>query len=104
MFDEILVDGLSCVLGQFEFYRPAGLSLANNGAVHTLAIGAHFVGFKPHHVATSQFAIDGHIEQGKIPDLVCQLQSGTDCPDMLRLKRGLLTGQLAFVRRDVISG
>ena len=50
-------------------------------------------------VARTQFAVDGQIEDGEIPDPRRKLQTDANGPDFLELQRRLLTRQSAFVPR-----
>jgi hypothetical protein len=49
--------------------------------------------------SASSTAIDGEVEQSKLPDSMIELQSNPDSPDLLQLQRGLLAEQFAFVPR-----
>jgi len=50
-----------------------------------------------HKVTTAQLAVDRKIKQGKISDFLRDLESYTDCPDLLAPERRFLSNQLAFV-------
>jgi len=50
-------------------------------------------------VASAQLAVDPQIEQGKLSEPALHLKTDANCPDLLKLERGLLPDQLALVSR-----
>jgi len=62
----MLVDCLTRLLGQLEPHRAPGFLLANRRTVEGIAIGGHVVDADSHHVATTQLAVDGEVEESQI--------------------------------------
>jgi hypothetical protein len=60
---DIVVDGLSGLLGQFKPYGTSGFSLAYSGSIDGVAIGCNVIDLDGDNVAASKFAVDGEIEQ-----------------------------------------
>jgi hypothetical protein len=54
-------------------------------------------------VATAQLAVDGQIEQREIAEITGELKTRPDRPDLLRLKRPLLTDEPALVARRFLG-
>jgi len=50
----------------------------------------HVLDAKADQIAAAQLAIDGEVEERKLPDSMFELQSNPDRPDLLQLQRGLL--------------
>ena len=54
---------------------------------------------QPDQIAAAQLAVDGQVEQGKVAQFAAELEPDPDGPDFLRLQRGFLAAQFAFVPR-----
>jgi hypothetical protein len=82
---------LSSLLGDLELDRSLGLLLHHYGPMkYASALGEVFDS-KTHQVTAAEFAIDRQIEQCKVSQAFGQLQSNSDCPDLLQLQRLFLT-------------
>jgi hypothetical protein len=86
-------------LGQFESDGPAGLALADGGAVDGVAVGRHVIDAQRHEIAAAQLAVDGEVEQGQVSGTPLQLQLRPDGPHVTGPQRWLRTGELALVAR-----
>jgi hypothetical protein len=51
-------------------------------------------------VAGAQLTVDAQIEQGQLSEPALHLKTDANCPDLLKLERGLLPNQLAQ-QRDI---
>ncbi len=75
---QIIVESLPRLLGQFELHRVAGLLLTNRRAINGIATRRNVVDLDSHHVAASQLAIDGEIEEGQISFTALDPQPGSN--------------------------
>jgi hypothetical protein len=48
-------------------------------------------------ITAAELAINGHIGQGKVTEIVCDLKTHADRPDMLWLKRSFLAADAALI-------
>ena len=71
---QMLVDGLSRLLREFEPHRPTGLLLPNSCPVSGVAMRSHVVDADGHHVAAAQLAIDGEIKKSEVTGAPLQLK------------------------------
>jgi hypothetical protein len=85
------------LLGDLELDRPTGFLLNNSSAVANMPSHAYVVDPEPHKVAAAQLAIDREIEQGEVAAMVFELESDSDRPDLLWLKRALLADEPPLV-------
>ncbi len=92
-------------LRQLELDRPLRLSLHDHRTGQNLVAVRDVANTQIDEVATPQFAVDREVEHCQVANLMRALKLNTDCPDVLRLERRLLTDQLAFVPGfPVLSG
>ena len=98
---QIPINRLSGLLGQFEFDRPPCLALPDDCSLVAVAIGGNLVHCQTHDVATAKLAIDSSIEQGQVAELIRNLQSCSNGPNIFRFQRCLLTCQPAFAPRCI---
>jgi hypothetical protein len=66
------------LLGNLKLHRPLGFPLHHNRAGGDMTAQDHVVDAKADQIAASQLAIDGEVEQRKLPDSVIELQSNPD--------------------------
>jgi hypothetical protein len=52
-----------------------------------------------HEITAAERAVDGHTGQGKVAEIICDLKTHADRPDMLWLKRSFLADDVALIRR-----
>jgi len=88
---------LSCRFRNFELNRPLCLLLQHDCAgLHRLAV-THIPYSQLYQVTPPKLAVDGKVEECKLPSTVGELQANSDRPDFLRLEWELLANELAFV-------
>ena len=92
------------LVGQLKPHRPTSLLLPNSRAVHRVAAWRYIVDTNGYHVAATQLAVDGEIEQREIPLATLHLQLGSDRPDMTGPQRRLSANELALVPWCATSG
>jgi hypothetical protein len=84
-------------LHDFELDRSPCLFLDHGATVSHPAAGAYVVDLQANQIATSEFAVDREVEQGKTSFLALQLKPNPNSPDIFRLERALLADQAALV-------
>jgi hypothetical protein len=88
------------LLCNLELHRRARLTLKDERAgTHLIALH-HIFDAKMHEIAATQFAVDRKVEQRQITNAIGDLQPYTDGPNLPRLERRLLPGDLALVPRN----
>lgn len=73
------------LLGDLELDRPLGLLLHHYGPVKYASALGEIFDSKTHQVTTAELAVDRQVEQCKVSQAFGQLQSNSDCPDLLKL-------------------
>jgi len=71
---QVVINRLSGLLGKFKSNRPLSFSLAHRRPFDVIAVGSNVIGSNGDKVATSQFAIDGKIEERKLAHLSLDLE------------------------------
>src|SRR5262245_13038162 len=94
---KIVVESLAGHLSQLEPDRPAGLSLADIGAVNSVAVGCHVIDPDRDEIATSQLAVDRQVEQRQVARAALQLQLGPDGPYVSWPQRRLWAREFALI-------
>lgn len=90
---------LSGLLGDLELHRTACLPLHHGAAGSYSSIEGHVVDPKSDEVTGSQFAVEGQVEQGQIPNPMSDLEPDPNGPNLFCLERRLRSDQLASVPR-----
>ncbi len=98
---EIIIDGLSGLLGYLELNGSSRLPLSYRCAIIGTPVRGNIFDLEAYNIATTQLTIDGEIEEGEVSLALGQLQPGSYCPDMSCLKRWFGAGEFAFVPRVV---
>ena len=88
---------IPCVLRQFELNGLTGFTLDDGDALFHLLAADQVPNGEPNKVTSSQFAVDGDVEKRQVTQIAGQFQSCTDCPNLFRQERSLLTDDAAFV-------
>jgi hypothetical protein len=91
------VHGLTCLLRQFKPDGSPGLFLPNGRPIGGIAIRSNVLDLEGDDITTSQFAVDGQIEQGQITRSLVNLELGPYRPDVFLSQRRLGSNQLSFV-------
>jgi len=78
---DVVVDGLTGLLGHLEPDRLAGLLLAHRRAIDSMSVRRHIFHLEADDVAASQFAIDGQIEHREIACSSFDLQLAPNRPN-----------------------
>ena len=94
---QVVVERVARHLGQLEADGPAGLALADSGAVDGVAVGRHVIDAQRDQIAAAQLAVDGEVEQRQVAGTPLQLQLRPDGPHVAGPQRRLGTGELALV-------
>jgi hypothetical protein len=68
------------LLGDLELNGLVGFLLHNRRAFQRLVTMSHIPYFELDKVTASQFAVNGQIEQGQLPEIVGELQPDPDFP------------------------
>ena len=80
---QIVVESLPHLLRQLKFYGMASLLLANCRPINGIATWCNIINFDGDHVAASELAVDGEIEEGQVALSALDLKPRSDGPDML---------------------
>jgi hypothetical protein len=88
------LDGLACLLGQFELDRPGGFLLHDYGPFSHAVVRDDIAELQGHQVAIAQLAIEGEVKQRKVTSISLKLEADTNGPNLLGHKRGFLSDQL----------
>lgn len=91
------LEGLSRCFSDLEANRLTRLALGDGGALLHPPCREDIPHLPANQVADAKFAVDGHIEQGKITSVVCHLEADTERPYMLRQQGALLADDVPFV-------
>jgi len=78
--------------GLLSHFKPNGLScllLANGRPIYCIAVGRDILDFQCNDIASPKLAIDGQVEQRKVPRFSLCLEFAPYGPDMLRRSGGL---------------
>jgi hypothetical protein len=81
--DQVFIDRLPRLLGEFEPYGPTSFPLAHGSPLHCMAIRSNVIDPDGNEVATPKLAVDGEIEQRQLSHLSLKLEPGSYGPDML---------------------
>lgn len=92
------------LLGDFELDRSPGLLLDHGAAVANPGTGAHVIHLQADEIAAAKLAVDRKVEQSKIALTALQLKPDPNCPDIFRLQRALLAGQVTLVPWSLLDG
>jgi hypothetical protein len=68
-------------------YGPASLLLDDHAALPWRTSSNHIADPKGHDITSSQFTVQGHVEQRQVTEAALNLQSNTDAPNMHRSER-----------------
>jgi hypothetical protein len=90
------------LFGDLKPYRPAGLLLADRRSLNGVSVRGNILDFETDDIATTQFAVDGKIEQRQVALAVRHLKFGAYRPDVFWPERRLRPGQLALVPRGTL--
>ena len=96
---QIVIDGLTGLLSQFEANRPPCLLLPDSSPVHCVAVWGDIIHSDGHDIASSQLAADREIEQREVAVPSRDLELRPDRPDMARAEGWLGADQLSLVPR-----
>jgi hypothetical protein len=77
--------------------RATGLALRDGGSFHHTPCGENVADLQRDQITAAQLAVDGHVEQRKIPQVAGHLEAHADGPHMLRQERSLLADCAALV-------
>jgi len=94
---DVIVDRFTGLLRHLKLDGLAGLFLTHGCSVDRVTMRRNVLHPQADDVAASELAIDGEIEHGQVACSPCDLQFGSDRPDVLRPKRRLGTNQLVFI-------
>jgi hypothetical protein len=94
---------LARALGDLEPDRPLRLALDDRSAFLDMAGGVDVSNLQAHEVTTSQFTVDGEVEQRQVSVVLSDLKANTNGPDGLRHQRSLLANDTAFVPSGTAS-
>ena len=75
---QIVVDGLTGLIGQLELDRPAGFLLPYRCAVDGISVRCNVFDLEGDDIAAAQLAVDGEIEHGEVAGSSLDQQSGSD--------------------------
>ena len=81
---QVLVEGLSRLIGELKPHRQAGLPLAHSCAIERVAIRRHVFDANSDDVTAAQLAIDRKVEEREVPFASLDPQLGSDGPYMVR--------------------
>jgi hypothetical protein len=95
-FDPAL-HGFSCLFSDLELDGPLGLALHDRSTFFHMARHQDISHLEPHEITASELAVDGHIEEGKVANVIGDLKAHADRPDVLWQKRTFLTNDPAFI-------
>jgi len=96
---EIGVNGLTCLLRDFEANGFTRFVLSNGCSIERIPMRRHVSDFHADNITSSKFAVDGQVKQREIPNTVRQLKARSHRPDMLWAERWSCSDDLAFVPR-----
>jgi hypothetical protein len=80
--------GFECLFGDLELDGTLGLAPYDRGSLFHITVHQDTASHEPHKITPVEFAIDGHVQEGVVADVVRNLQADTDCPNLLGRKRG----------------
>jgi len=92
-------DRVACLLGDLKLDRALGLLLHDHRPRRDPSALDDIVDTESNQIAAAQLAVDGEVEQRKLPGSMIQLQANPNGPDLFQLQRWLLAEQLTFVPR-----
>jgi hypothetical protein len=84
-----VVNGLPGLIRQLELDRSSGLLLPDDRTIDRIPIGSDIFDPQGDDIATTQFAVDGKVEKGKVPRPSFDQEPGSDRPDLVRPQRRL---------------
>ncbi len=90
-------DRLASPLGDLEPNRFSRLALDDRCALLDMAGRVDVCDHELHQVAAAKLAVDGEIEESEVSDLVRNLETDTDCPNMLGEQWALLADDASLV-------
>lgn len=104
-FLQEVVNGLPGLIRQLELDRPPGLLMPDGRTIDRIAIRSDIFDPQGDDVATTQLAVDGKVEKGKVAGPSFDQEPGSDRPELVWPQRRFGSDQLLFqgVRRPVVE-
>lgn len=84
-------------LGDLELDGPLGLALHYRCPLFHVTRYKDITHLQPYAITAPELAVDGHIEQGKVADVLRDLNTHADCPNMLWQKWAFLADDPALI-------
>jgi hypothetical protein len=86
-------NGVASGFGNFELDWSTSFALHYDSARSHGMTGPEIPDPDTDQIAATKLAVDGQIEEGEIPQALCQLQADADCPDVFPFERWFLPHQ-----------
>src|SRR5258707_15882009 len=94
---QIIIKGLTRLLGQLETDRATGLLLSDRCSIECIAVGGHVIDPHRNDVAAAQLAIDRKVERCEIAHAPFDLQLCPNGPDVAQSERRFRSYELSLV-------
>jgi hypothetical protein len=94
---DVIIDGFSGLLTQFEANGMSGFLLADGCPIDCDAVRRHVLNREADDITASQLAVDGKIEHCQVSNATLDLELGPYQPDIFGSERWLRTDQLSVI-------